>query len=69
MIKSHFGGVFGLSLVGIAMIAMLFIVRYESSLKKQVSGRFTQPSPPPADTTNKLLSEDQPWNAMSVVGH
>jgi len=69
MIKSHFGRGLGLSLVGIGMIAMLFLVRYESSLKKQVSGRFTSQPLPPAETTNKLLSEDHSWNAMSVAEH
>jgi TM2 domain-containing membrane protein YozV len=68
MINSHIGGGIGLSLFGIGIIAMLFFVRYESSLKKQVSGRFTsQPSLPPAETTNELLYEDQPWIAMSVT--
>lgn len=67
MVKSHIGGGIFLSLFGIGIFAALFFMSYESSLRKQVSGRFpSQPTLPPAETTNKLLPEDQPRIAMSV---
>jgi hypothetical protein len=57
-----------LLLFGVGIIATMLVLMYQSSLNKQVSGRFpSQPTLPPAETTNKLLSEDQSRIAMSVT--
>ncbi|HEU0175491.1 MAG TPA: zinc ribbon domain-containing protein [Blastocatellia bacterium] len=56
------------SLFGVVVIATMLVMGYQSFLNKQVSGRFpSQPTPQSAETTNKLLSEDQPGIAMSVT--
>jgi hypothetical protein len=68
MVHSHIGGGVIILLFGVALIATMLAIGYYYSLNKQVSGRFPpQPTPPSADTTNKLLSEDQPRTAMSVT--
>ena len=57
-----------LLLFGVGVIATMLVLMYQSSLNKQVSGRFpSQPTPPSAETTNKLLSEEQSRIAMSVT--
>jgi len=57
-----------LLLFGVGIIATMLVLMYQSSLNKQVSGRFpSQPTLPSAETTNKLLSEDQSRIAMSVT--
>ena len=57
-----------LLLFGVGVIALMLVLIYQSSLNKQVSGRFpSQPTLPSAETTNKLLSEDQSRIAMSVT--
>jgi len=57
-----------LLLFGVGVIATMLVLIYQSSLNKQVSGRFpSQPTPPLAETTNKLLSEDQSRIEMSVT--
>jgi hypothetical protein len=68
MVQSHFGGGIFLLLFGIGIIAAMSFISYESSLKKKVSGSFpSQPTLPSAETTNKLLSEDQSRIAISVT--
>ena len=55
-------------LFGVVVIATMLVLGYQSSLNKQVSGSFpSQPTLPSAETTNKLLSEDQSRIAMSVT--
>ena len=55
-------------LFGVGLIATMLVWGYHSSLNKQVSGRLpSQPTQPSAETTNKLLSEDQSLIAMSVT--
>jgi len=55
-------------LFGVMVIAAMLVMGYQSSLNKQVSGRFPpQPKLPSAETTNKLMSEDQSRIAMSVT--
>jgi uncharacterized membrane protein YvbJ len=55
-------------LFGVVVIATMLVWMYQSSLNKQVSGRFpSQPTLPSAETTNRLLSEDQSRIAMSVT--
>jgi len=54
--------------VGVVVIALMLVLGYQSSLNKQASGSFpSQPTLPSAETTNKLLSEDQSRIAMSVT--
>ncbi len=64
------GGIFLLGF-GIFIIAGMLLARYQSALAaldKKVSGHSTsQPALPSAETTNKLLSEDQHRIAMSVT--
>jgi len=68
MIKAHIGGGIFLLLFGVGIIAAMLFIHYESSLKKQVSERTpSQPTPPSAETTNKLLPEHQAQIAMSVT--
>jgi hypothetical protein len=68
MIQSHIGGGVFLLLFGLGIIAAMFFIGYESSLKKQASGRFPSlPTLAPAETTNKLLPEDQPRISTSVT--
>jgi len=65
---SHLGGGIVLLLFGVGVIGTMLVLMYQSSLNKQVSGRFpSQPTPPSAETTNRLLSEDQSRIAMSVT--
>ena len=68
MIKDHIGGGIVLLLFGVGIIAAMSVISYQSSLNKKVSGNSpSQPTQPSAETTNKLLSEDQPLIAMSVT--
>lgn len=68
MIQSHIGGGIVMFLVGVGFIATMLVMSYQSSLNKKVSGRpTTQPTQPSAETTNKLLSEEQSRIAMSVT--
>jgi zinc ribbon protein len=68
LIKRHDGGGIFPLLFGVGIIAAMFLISYGSSLKKKVSERFpSQPKLPSAETTNKLLSEDQSRIAMSVT--
>jgi hypothetical protein len=68
MIEEHLGGGIILFLLGVGLIASMFVIHYQSSLNKKISERpSSQDMPPPAETTNKLLSEDQPLIAMSVT--
>jgi hypothetical protein len=68
IIQSHIGGGIFLLLFGVGIIAAMLFISYESSLKKKVSERpASQPTLPSAETTNQLLSEDQPLIAMSVA--
>jgi hypothetical protein len=66
MIKSHIGGGIVLLLFGVGFIATMLLMGYQSSLSKKVSP-ISQPALPSAETTNKLLSEDQSQIAMSVT--
>jgi len=53
---------------GVVLIATMLVMGYHSSLNEQASGRFpSQPTLPSAETTNRLLSEDQSRIAMSVT--
>lgn len=66
--QSHIGGGIFLLLFGVGIIAAMLFIHYESSLKKQVSERTpSQPTPPSAETINKLLPEHQAQIAMSVT--
>ena len=68
LIKRHDGGAIFPLLFGVGIIAAMFLISYGSSLKKKVSERFpSQSKLPSAETTNKLLSEDQSRIAMSVT--
>jgi hypothetical protein len=68
MIESHIGGGIFLLLFGVGIIAAMLVISYQSSLNKKVSERPTsQPTLQSAETTNKLLSENQPLIAMSVA--
>ena len=68
MITSHVGGGIFLLSFGIALIASMFFISYLTSLNKVVSGRADSPlNLTSAETTNKLLSEDQPQVVMSVT--
>jgi hypothetical protein len=68
MIEGYIGGGIILLLLGIGFIAAMLVISYQSSLNKKVSERPpSQPALPPAETTNKLLSEDQPLIVMSVT--
>jgi hypothetical protein len=67
LIKTHDGGAIIPLLSGVGIIAAMFLISYGSSLKKKVSERFpSQPKPPSAETTNKLLLEHQAQIAMNV---
>jgi hypothetical protein len=68
MIYTHIGGGIVVSLFGVVVIATMLVMGYQSSLNKKVSGHPpSQQTPPSAETTNKLLSENQPGIAMSVT--
>jgi hypothetical protein len=68
MIEAHLGGGIILFLLGVGLIASMFVIHYQSSLNKKISERpSSQDTPPSAETTNKLLSEDQPRIAISVA--
>jgi len=68
LIKRHDGEAIIPLLSGVGIIAAMFLISYGSSLKKKVSERFPlQPKLPSAETTNKLLSDDQSRIAMSVT--
>jgi hypothetical protein len=68
MTLTHVGAGIILLLFGIGFIATMLVVSYQSSLNKKVSGSFpSQPTLPSAETTNKLLSEDQSRIAVSVT--
>jgi zinc-ribbon domain len=68
MTLTHVGAGVILLLFGIGFIATMLIVSYQSFLNKKVSGILpAQPTAPSAETTNKILSEDQPRIAMSVA--
>src|SRR5262245_4425925 len=68
MIQSHVGGGIVLLLFGIGIIVTMLAMIYHSSLNNMVSGRPpSQPTPPPAETTNKLLLEHQSQIPMSVT--
>jgi hypothetical protein len=68
MIYTHIGGGIVVSLFGVVVIATMLVMGYQSSLNKKVSGHSpSQQTPPSAETTNKLLSENQPGIAMSVT--
>ena len=68
MIQSDKGGGIFLLLFGIGIIATMLVISYQSSLNNKISGRSTsQPALPSAETTNKLVSEDEPLIAMSVT--
>jgi hypothetical protein len=58
----------GLSLERFAQLLAELLPDGEDELNKKVSERSpSQPKLPPAETTNKLLSEDQPLIVMSVT--
>src|SRR5262245_5358275 len=68
MIKSDIRGGIVVLLFGVGLIATMLVMIYQSSLNRQVSGGVpSQSSLPSAETTNKLLSEDQSRIAMSVT--
>ena len=68
MIVSDIGPGIVLLMFGVGIIVTMLVLIYQSSLNKQVSGRFpSQPTLPSAETTNKLLPEDQSRIAMSVT--
>jgi len=68
MVQSHVGGGIFLLLFGVGFIAAMLLISYQASLSKKVSGSSpAQPTLPSAETTNKLLAEDQPLIAMSVT--
>ena len=53
---------------GVVLIATMSVMGYQSSLNKQISGSFpSHPTLPSAETTNRLMSEDQSRIAMSVT--
>jgi ABC-type bacteriocin/lantibiotic exporter with double-glycine peptidase domain len=62
------GGGFFLLGIGVFLITALLVAYYQSSLTKKIYGRpQNQPELPSAETTNKLLSDDQPQIVMSVA--
>jgi len=68
MIQSHVGGGIVILLFGIGIIVTMLTIIYHSSLNEKVSGRPpSQPTPAPAETTNKLLLEHQSQIPMSVT--
>ena len=68
LIKRHDGEAVIPLLSGVGIIVAMLFISYGSSLKKKVSERFpSQPKPPSAETTNKLLHEHQSQIAMSVT--
>jgi hypothetical protein len=68
MLEAHLGGGIILFLLGVGLIAAMLVIHYQSSLNKKISERpSSQDKPPSAETTNRLLSEEQPLIAMSVT--
>jgi zinc-ribbon domain len=67
MIQGHIEAGIVLLLVGVGIVAILGSNNQSTFNEKVPEHSPSQPTQPSADTTNKLLSEDQPRIAMSVT--